>query len=173
MILNQSAHYALRAVLFLAGHAREGARTADEVAEAIGVPRNYLGKLLHELARAEVLTSMRGRRGGFGLAAPAEQIPLEAVIAPFQELPHRGVCLLGDRPCDPTRPCAAHTRWSRMADPVTAFFRETTVALMLHPPAGEGGRESPAAASPGRTSPLTTLAPAAVLAAPAAEAVSP
>lgn len=137
MILNQSAHYALRAVLFLAQHTEGGAQNADAIAEAIGVPRNYLGKVLHTLGRAHVLTSVRGPHGGFRLAAAPDRIALAAVILPFQELPTSSVCLLGDRACDPARPCGAHARWRRMADPIAAFFHQTTVALMLTAENGE------------------------------------
>lgn len=138
MILNQSAHYALRAVLFLAQHSEAGAQNADVVAAAIGVPRNYLGKVLHTLGRARVVTSVRGPHGGFRLAAAPDCIALEAVITPFQQLPTSSVCLLGDRVCNPSQPCGAHARWRSMSDPVTAFFRETTVASMLASEKREG-----------------------------------
>jgi Rrf2 family protein len=137
MILNQSAHYALRAVLFLAQNNEVGAQNADVIAAAIGVPRNYLGKVLHTLGRSRVLTSVRGPHGGFKLAAAADCIPLEAVITPFQTLPTSSVCLLGDRVCNPLQPCGAHAQWRRMSDPVTAFFRETTIASMLASQNGE------------------------------------
>lgn len=130
-MLNQSANYALRACLFLAGH--EGAQSAEVIARALGVPRNYLGKVLHLLVRAHVLTSTRGPHGGFMLADAAGKIVLESVIAPFQELPEHNVCLLGNRKCDPTQPCNAHERWQRMARPVGAFFSQTTLSQMLDP----------------------------------------
>jgi Rrf2 family protein len=136
MILNQSAHYALRAVLFLAQHS-DRAQNADVIAAAIGVPRNYLGKVLHTLGRSRVLTSVRGPHGGFRLASAPDRIVLAAVITPFQELPTSSVCLLGDRTCNPAEPCGAHARWRRMSDPITAFFHETTVALMLAAEPGE------------------------------------
>lgn len=140
MILNQSAHYALRAVLFLAQHNDGAAHNADAIAAAIGVPRNYLGKVLHALGRSHVLTSVRGPRGGFKLAAAPERIPLADVIAPFQALrTGQHVCLLGGRACDPAHPCSAHERWLAMAEPVTAFFRDTSVALLLAAQNENGG----------------------------------
>lgn len=128
-ILNQSANYALRAVLFIARH--DGAQTADMMAEKLGVPRNYLGKILHLLVRANVLTSTRGPRGGFVLLEPAEATSLEAVIAPFHNNAEPPVCLLGNKLCDHRRPCAAHERWEQMAEPFQKFFEETTVADMI------------------------------------------
>jgi Rrf2 family transcriptional regulator, iron-sulfur cluster assembly transcription factor len=133
-MLNQSADYALRAVLYIARQEDGGApRSADAVASALGVPRNYLGKVLNTLAHAAVLESVRGPRGGFRLARSARQITLESVIEPFQRLSDRRVCLLGDRPCDATDPCDVHQRWRQIADPVNAFFRNTTIAALLAP----------------------------------------
>ena len=130
-ILNQSANYALRAVLFIARHA--GAQTADAMAEKLGVPRNYLGKILHQLVRANVLTSTRGPRGGFVLVATPEATSLDMVITPFQNDVEPSVCLLGNQRCDRRRPCAAHDRWEQMTEPVAQFFAHTTVADMLQP----------------------------------------
>ncbi|MEX1183248.1 MAG: Rrf2 family transcriptional regulator [Gemmatimonadota bacterium] len=130
-MLNQSADHALRAVLFVAQRGGARACTARAIAAAIGVPHNYLGKVLNTLTSAGVLTSSRGPRGGFRLANGAALMTIADVAGPFQRLPERRVCLLGDRPCDPTLPCAAHRQWQTMADQVTGFFRTTTIASML------------------------------------------
>jgi Rrf2 family protein len=130
MVLNQSADYALRAVLYIAGGSHE-AQSTEMVATAIGVPRNYLGKVLHTLVRARVLRSTRGPRGGFQLAAAPGEIVIATVVAPFHEMPSRRSCLLGDRVCDAATPCAAHERWRSMTDPVNAFLQQTTIEQML------------------------------------------
>jgi Rrf2 family protein len=163
-MLNQSADYALRAVLFLARSEAGGTRSADVIARSLGVPRNYMGKVLNALAHAGALESVRGPRGGFRLASDALQRTVASVIEPFQRLADRHVCLLGDRPCDATRPCDVHQRWRRMEDPVTAFFRHTTIAALLAPaPGGEAGRAASTALvlpagrrEAGRTEPFPT-----------------
>jgi Rrf2 family transcriptional regulator, iron-sulfur cluster assembly transcription factor len=130
-MLNHSADHALRAVLFVARQHSAAPCSADVIAAAIGVPRNYLGKLLHALTQVGVLTSIRGPRGGFSLAIPAEELTLAAVVEPFQRLPERRACLLGNGACNPARPCDSHERWQEMTDQLTTFFQSTTVALML------------------------------------------
>jgi Rrf2 family protein len=130
-ILNQSASYALRAVLYIARH--EGAQTADTMADKLGVPRNYLGKILHQLVRENVLMSTRGPRGGFALVEDPDTISLEMVVGPFQVDAEPAVCLLGNKLCDRRHPCAAHDRWEQMTEPVAQFFSETTVADMIQP----------------------------------------
>ena len=58
MILSQTAEHALRAVLYLAQREDELVRVGD-IAEALSIPRNYLSKILHLLAREGVLASTR------------------------------------------------------------------------------------------------------------------
>jgi Rrf2 family transcriptional regulator, iron-sulfur cluster assembly transcription factor len=141
-VLNQSADYALRAVLFVAQGDGTRSCTAAMIAEALAVPRNYLGKVLHTLTGVGVLTSVRGPQGGFRLAVAAGELTLASVVEPFQRLPERRSCLLGSTPCDPAMPCTSHQQWQQVSDQVTTFFRTTTIERML-----EGGATlAPAAA---------------------------
>ena len=132
-MLNQSAEYALRATLYMAHHGHRDAYKAAVVADELGVPANYLSKILHALVRARVLKSVRGPTGGYTLALAPAQCRIARVIAPFQELDQHGPCLMGDRACDPQQPCAAHQRWGQMKDTFTSFVRNTTLADMLIP----------------------------------------
>jgi Rrf2 family transcriptional regulator, iron-sulfur cluster assembly transcription factor len=141
-MVNQSADHALRAVLYVARQQHDSPCSADMIAAALGVPRNYLGKLLHTLTQVGVLSSIRGPRGGFLLAVDAESLPLAAVVEPFQRLPERRSCLLGNGACNPARPCESHERWQGIADCVTDFFQATTVAALLHGGNGNGNGRS-------------------------------
>lgn len=130
-MLNQSADYALRAVLYVAQRHGESSCSARTIADALGVPQNYLGKVLNTLTSAGVLTSTRGPRGGFRLTTSPDRVTIADVAGPFQPLPTRSMCLMGDRPCDPANPCSAHGHWQSITDRVTDFFRKTTIAVML------------------------------------------
>ncbi|HEX9885893.1 MAG TPA: Rrf2 family transcriptional regulator [Longimicrobiales bacterium] len=142
MILSRTAVYAVKAVLHLA-EADERPVRVDDIARALNVPRNYLSKILHALARDGVLDSTRGPRGGFALARDAGEILLSDVIDPFDEVSSRSGCLLGRAECTDSNPCAAHARWKDVSSAVRSFFRETTVwDLSMH------GSPVPEAASP-------------------------
>ncbi|MEK6609307.1 MAG: Rrf2 family transcriptional regulator [Gemmatimonadota bacterium] len=127
-VLSQTAEYALRATLYLAERQRRRPVPVGQMARALGIPQNYLSKTLHVLARSGVLTSLRGKGGGFQLASPPERIPLLDVVAPFDRLEERRQCLLRRRECSDGRACAAHSRWKSVAGQVSDFFRITTIA---------------------------------------------
>jgi len=128
--LSQTAEYALRAMLFIAEHGNSRAVRADEIATALRIPSSYLSKTLQTLARAGVLTSERGRHGGFRLAVPADHLKLDRVVAPFEEDPARRHCLLGGRTCSDNTACAAHHAWKATAEHIAVFFRTTTLAAL-------------------------------------------
>lgn len=134
-MLSQTAEYALRAVLHLAAQPAGAAVRAPELAEATGVPRNYLSKTLHQLARAGVLRSTRGPAGGFRIAGDPARLTLAQVLAPFAA-PDTRRCLMHDRPCGGPSPCAVHFRWAPVSRQLDAFFGATTVAELT---AGEEG----------------------------------
>jgi Rrf2 family protein len=131
-MLSDTAEYALRATLYIAQHATDGrAVRSDVVAEVLGVPRNYLSKTLHVLAKRGVLTSTRGPLGGFRLAAGAMALPLIRVVEPFDPFDIRRTCILGRPQCSDVAPCPAHDRWKGIGDQVRGFFRDTTIADLL------------------------------------------
>jgi Rrf2 family transcriptional regulator, iron-sulfur cluster assembly transcription factor len=131
-MLNQSAEYALRAMLYMA-QGGDGAYKAPDIARALGLPNTYLSKVMHQLVKAGVLRSVRGPAGGYTLARRSYEISIHEIAAPFQAVQPRRQCLLGNRPCDRAQPCAAHGRWSRINDVVASQLNNTTLADMLTP----------------------------------------
>jgi Rrf2 family protein len=78
-MLSQKARYALRSLVALAR--AEGAQvTAGDLSTRAGAPRKFLEAILLELARRQIITSRRGKFGGYALARPASEITFAEVI---------------------------------------------------------------------------------------------
>ncbi len=135
-MLSQTAEYALRTVLFIAGHADEGPARAEEMAGSLKIPRNYLSKTLHRLVQGGILSSTRGRGGGFILAKDAREISLLAVVGLFDQIEPRRQCLLGRPTCSDDHACDAHAAWKDVSGRVAKFFTNTSVADLI----GQGPR---------------------------------
>ncbi len=80
--------------------------TIPEIAGAYGISENHLMKVVHQLARAGIVESVRGKGGGIRLARAPEEIHLGEVVrasegdAPIVE------CLSGDpQACRITSSC--------------------------------------------------------------------
>ncbi len=82
MRLSARVDYALRAVVELASAAGGPERpvTADQLAQAQGIPPKFLESILLQLRRGGVVNAQRGPEGGYWLARAATGISLADVI---------------------------------------------------------------------------------------------
>ena len=77
--------YALRALVCLAKKAGDGSvMTIDEVANAEEIPAKFLAQIMAELRRGGLVSSRRGKEGGYFLAKRPEEVSLHEVIALMQ-----------------------------------------------------------------------------------------
>ena len=125
MILSNSARYALRAALCLSEAERGAPVPVDDIAGRLGVPRNYLSKILHVLARSGLLESTRGPGGGFHLARPAGELSLADVVRHFDTIPSETSCLLEREECSDADPCPAHGHWVDVRERLVDFLENT------------------------------------------------
>lgn len=142
MIFSTTANHALRAAALLAAQPAGEAKLGRDLAREVGLPTDYLSKVLAQLARAGVLSASRGVRGGYRLARPAKEIRLIEIVEPFEGKRVRPGCLLRPTlPCREDGACSAHGAWSEVKVAYTKFLETTTLADI---------GESPAARSLGR-----------------------
>ncbi|MCK5447009.1 MAG: Rrf2 family transcriptional regulator [Gemmatimonadetes bacterium] len=130
-MVSRTEEYALRAAVCLARRYGTGTVRARDMAKATGIPANYLSKILHQLAKAGVVASERGRSGGFTLAAPPSTVVLASVVAPFEPQVQRTRCLLGLPECSDSNPCGAHERWRTIKEATLEFLNHTTLADVI------------------------------------------
>jgi len=95
MRLTTFSDYTLRVLMYLALD-RTRLATIPEIASAYDISQNHLMKVVHQLARAGIVESVRGKGGGIRLALAPEAIRIGEVVrategdAPIVE------CLSGD-----------------------------------------------------------------------------
>src|SRR4051812_44094866 len=71
--------YAVRAAVELAAVAPDSL-TSDRIAQSQGIPSRFLQAILGDLQHARLVTSQRGREGGYRLALPASEISIARVM---------------------------------------------------------------------------------------------
>lgn len=130
-MISQTAEYALRAIVYLAG--QDEPCTTAQLAEATKVPAGYLAKVMQQLGRAGLVHSQRGLKGGFTLAGdPADLTVLEVIcsVDPIRRFPE---CPLGI-PSHGRLLCPLHFRLDQAAQLVEDALRNTKVAELLEVP---------------------------------------
>lgn len=79
-MLSNRARYALRALCFLAGRDNQSPASIVEIAAAASAPRKFLEAILLDLKRHQLVTSHRGRFGGYRLARTPDRISFADII---------------------------------------------------------------------------------------------
>lgn len=79
MRLTAYSDYALRLLMYLAVK-DNGRATISEMAEAYGISRNHLMKVVHQLGQAGYLETVRGRNGGMRLGRRPDAIGLGELV---------------------------------------------------------------------------------------------
>ncbi len=127
-MLTRSAEYAVRALSLLALRGGESALHSAEIADQLGLPPQFLSKILRRLKATDLVTSQRGHAGGFRLNRAADEISLLAVVRPFQ-YEFTGVeCLLGQTGCIDSDTCPLHERLTGIRRSFHNLLADTTLA---------------------------------------------
>jgi Rrf2 family protein len=84
MRVSQRLDYALRALTAIAALPPGRAVAAGEVADRLGLPRRFVEQQITVLAKAGLVVSQRGARGGCALGRPASEISVAEVVEALQ-----------------------------------------------------------------------------------------
>lgn len=85
MRLTTRTNLAMRTLMYCAVNQNSIVRK-HAIAEACGASENHLAQVIHLLARAGFLKTIRGRAGGLCLARPSDQINVGAVFRTFESV---------------------------------------------------------------------------------------
>ena len=132
-MLTRRSKYGLKAALLLA---RERERTPVLVADIAlreQIPRKFLEHILLELNRHGVLTSRRGKLGGYLLARPPQEISLGEIVRILDGplAPIGCVSATAYRPCDDCpdeAACGIRLAMKRVRDATATILDGTTLA---------------------------------------------
>ena len=141
MRLTAYTDYSLRTLMFLALK-RDQLATIQQIADAHGIAKNHLTKVVHQLGMLGYVTTIRGRKGGLRLAREPSGINVGEVVRHTENDfymascfdPEAGSCLYADG-------CALQGALGRASAAFLAVLDALTLEQMLV-------REAPAAHQP-------------------------
>jgi len=98
-----------------------------DLAELVGSTVGFVPQVLTPLVRAGWVRSDPGPTGGYELAVDPADLSILQVIEAVEGPTDSGRCVLADRPCDATGPCALHVPWTRARDRLLRELDSTTI----------------------------------------------
>lgn len=130
VFFSRQCEYALQAVLFLALKTDGEMTSIKELTKRLDIPHHFLGKILQDLTRKGLLTSLKGPTGGFGLAMPAREITLYHIVEAVDGGDFLTTCVLGFRECSGSSPCAVHEKWASLRENVYQMLVGKNIAQL-------------------------------------------
>lgn len=106
---------------------------ATELAELVGSTPGFVAQVVTPLVRAGWVASDPGPTGGYSLDVDLATVSVLAVIEAVEGPTDSGRCVLADRPCSESGPCALHTAWQRARDELLRELGATSVCHVASP----------------------------------------
>ena len=128
MKLTRGGEYGIRGVLYLAQQDNGKVSMLSAIAKGQDVPPRFLAKIFQALAKAGVVRSHRGAKGGFSLARPAAEITIKDVIEAIEGPIHLNVCLVGPGECNREKICPMHSVWEEAQEKMVGVLSRANFA---------------------------------------------
>ncbi len=131
MVFSKFSEYAIRALVYLAVNSSPARRFGTKkIAEDLGFPEHYLGKVLQQLARNNIISSAKGPNGGFCVDDGAMEITLLKIIESIDGLSFFSTCGLGLHECNDDKPCPIHKDYQIFRGDFYKMLSEKTIKDM-------------------------------------------
>jgi Rrf2 family iron-sulfur cluster assembly transcriptional regulator len=131
MRLTRAGEYAVRCVLYLAAQRQGAVCNRKEIAKAMDIPGQFLGKIAQQLAHAGLIEVVQGSKGGLRLVFAPDKISLLDVVEAVIGEIFLNDCILRQDSCDRSNACAAHFVWEKARNQLRATLSEATFARLL------------------------------------------
>lgn len=128
-MFSKACQYGIKASVYIASQSALGNRASlKDIAHNINSPEASTAKILHKLAKKNILTSLKGPTGGFDLPnGRAETILLCNIVEAIDgDSIYKG-CALGFDSCDARKPCSLHNKFVGIRDNLKYMLENTSL----------------------------------------------
>lgn len=132
--ITRKADLAATALVVLARSGRK--MKAAELAEVIGATPGFVPQVIAPLVEHGWVRSEPGPTGGYSAVVDLGSVSLRAVIEAADGPTDTGRCVLEERPCNDSGPCALHTPWTRARKQLLDELERTPMSEIPTPSLG-------------------------------------
>jgi Rrf2 family iron-sulfur cluster assembly transcriptional regulator len=131
-MLSNKSKYAIRAVIFIAYKSQFEANPigGKYISEHLKMPLPFTVKILQELVKGNIISSLKGPGGGFFLNEENEKKNLMDLITVFGDDKFFSACALGLPECSDERPCPVHEDFGKCRANIRKIFEGKTLCQL-------------------------------------------
>ena len=125
-MFSKACEYAIKATIYIAQQSHQDRRVnVKEVSEAVNAPEAFTAKILQQLNRENILSSVRGKQGGFVFDIEKQkQVKIYDVVHIIDGDSLFVDCGLGLRKCSAVNPCPVHEDFKAVRDKLIAMVQK-------------------------------------------------
>lgn len=128
-MITRKTDYAVRCVLYLAESQKEVVMVS-EIAKEMKIPKSFLSKIMQKLAKAGIVKSLRGAKGGFRLAKKPTEISLLDVVETMEGSVAMNICAIDQKKCSLSSKCSVHPVWVEARENLETRLRKWNFAKL-------------------------------------------
>lgn len=133
MLISTKGRYALRVMIDLSEHQRDGYIPLKEIADRQEISEKYLESIIKILVRARLLQGLRGKGGGYKLTKSPEQYTVGAILRLTEESLAPVSCLeQGAVSCPRMAECRTLSLWQGLDKVINDYLDNITIADLAH-----------------------------------------
>ena len=130
MLISRTGQYAIQALVYIGLQGAGTVTSAFDLATKLDVPASYLAIVLQQLGHHGLVSTIRGRSGGFGLGISAEKISLMQVLSLVEGEKFHHECLLGLKQCGDDTACPMHGAWKPIKTEILEVLESQNIATL-------------------------------------------
>ena len=131
-MFSKSCEYALQGVIYIALHGQKGENVGlKDIAESQGIPMHFLSKILQQLVRSGILSSIKGPNGGFSLKKDVDELYLKEIVEIIDGPGIFERCGIGLKECSDENPCPIHFEYQTVKDKINEVLRSKSVKDLI------------------------------------------
>jgi|WetSurMetagenome_2_1015567.scaffolds.fasta_scaffold54155_2 Rrf2 family protein len=134
--INRQTDYAIRVILKLAQLPAGVRLSSSSIRQEMLIPPAFMGRIVAQLAQADLLLTFPGRDGGLQLPRPAAEITMKEVVEAMEGHLLLSECMTGQEACPFEGDCRVRCRWIKLQARIMDELKSTTFADLASESAG-------------------------------------
>lgn len=134
-MFNKETEYALRGLIYIQIQNNQGRNPGViEIAHEINAPQSFIGKVLQRLVKKEIVTSKKGKGGGFYLEDSQSNRSLKQLISLLEGDKLLISCGVGLENCSYKTPCPLHVHFVKIRQAMDDLFASLDIRTLAIQP---------------------------------------
>lgn len=127
-MFTKTTEYSIRVILLLGYETTSNKLLGvSSIANNLGFPEAFIGKVLQSLVKNELINSVKGPGGGFYLHPGTSEMTILDIIERIEGLDFLNKCGLGINSCNKENPCPIHEKYSKVSESIITALSSKTV----------------------------------------------